>query len=263
VGRARNPARDKAYEMWAKSEGKGKIKDIAVALNVLDSQVRKWKSEDKWEQKLKERSKKERSDKPLRKKGAPKGNKNAAGNKGGSAPIGNQNSLKHGGYSTLFNKDVLTGDELTYYDSEDDLDTEMELIELIRTYHIRETRLLRAINKYEEENAAILTGQNRFEKKRSFASEDEKEQYQRIVQEKVDKGDRLPGESYDIQIYTEPKYKRIERLEAELTKVQRAKKEAIAELYAIRSAKIGSQKNAIADDWIATMMGLGDNDANV
>ena len=79
----------------------------------------------------------------------------------------------------------------------------------------------------------------------------------------IESGVALPGESYDIQIYTEPKYKRIERLEQELTKVQRAKKEAVAELYAIRAAKIGSQKNAIADDWIAAILGIGDINADV
>jgi len=34
-----------------------------------------------------------------RKRGAPKGNKNAVGNRGGGAPYGNKNAWKHGGYS--------------------------------------------------------------------------------------------------------------------------------------------------------------------
>lgn len=256
MGRARNPARDKAYDMWVASDCKAKIKDIAATLGVPDSQVRKWKSEDKWDKKKKERSKKERSDKPLRKKGAQEGNKNAVGNSGGAAPTGNQNATKHGGYARLLNEDVFSDDELEYFDSDDEVDAELELVELIRTYRIRERRLLKAINKYEEENQAILSEQSRHEKKRFFSSTEEEELYREKVREKVDKGERLPGESYDIQITTEPRFKRIERLEMELTKVQRAKKEAIAALAQIRADKIGSTKNAIANDWIAAVRGV-------
>ena len=260
MGRARNPARDKAYDLWAKSDGKAKIKDVAATLGVPDSQVRKWKSEDKWEQKIKEQSKKERSEKPLRKKGAQPGNKNAVGNKGGG-PVGNQKAVKHGGYAKLLNEDVFSDDELEYFDSEDETDAELELVELIRTYRIRERRLLKAINKYENENEPVLSLQNRFENKRKFKDDEEKELYDEKIGDKVAAGERLPGESYSIQIFTEPRFKRIERLEAELTKVQRAKKEAIAALYQIRADKIGSQKNAIADDFLASFDEDGDEDA--
>jgi uncharacterized protein YjcR len=49
--RARDPNRDKAYEIWKGSKGKKLLKDIAAELGVSDSQIRKWKSQDKWEQK--------------------------------------------------------------------------------------------------------------------------------------------------------------------------------------------------------------------
>ena len=261
MGRARNPARDKAYDMWAESEGKAKIKDIAAALGVPDSQVRKWKSEDKWEKKKKEHSQKERSEKTLRKKGAQKGNKNAVDNDGG-APEGNQNATKHGGYAKLLNEDVFSDDELEYFDSDEDVDAELELVELIRTYRIRERRLLKAIDKYEKENEAILTAQSRSETKRRFKDKDEEALYKQKIEEKVRKGERLPGESYNIQVITEPRYKRIERLEMELTKVQRAKKEAIATLAQIRADKIGSTKHAIADDFLASFDEDGDEDAD-
>jgi phage terminase small subunit len=48
--RARDPNRDKAYEIWKSSNGKKKLKDIAAELGVSDTQIRKWKSQDKWEQ---------------------------------------------------------------------------------------------------------------------------------------------------------------------------------------------------------------------
>jgi phage terminase small subunit len=47
--RARDPNRDKAYEIWKASKGKKLLKDIATELGVSDGQIRKWKSQDKWE----------------------------------------------------------------------------------------------------------------------------------------------------------------------------------------------------------------------
>jgi phage terminase small subunit len=51
--RERSPSRDKAKGMYLNSKGKMKLKDIAEELGVLDTQIRKWKSTDKWEDELK------------------------------------------------------------------------------------------------------------------------------------------------------------------------------------------------------------------
>ncbi|WP_164670953.1 terminase small subunit [Virgibacillus doumboii] len=51
--RKRDPRRDKAFELWKESKGKRKLKDIAAELEISDSQIRKWKSQDKWNDKLK------------------------------------------------------------------------------------------------------------------------------------------------------------------------------------------------------------------
>lgn len=53
MARVRSPARDEAKKLYLDSNGKMKLVDIAAKLNILDSQVRKWKSQDKWEQELK------------------------------------------------------------------------------------------------------------------------------------------------------------------------------------------------------------------
>lgn len=84
VPRAISPYRLKALKIWLNSGREKKPKEIADELGVSPSQVRKWKSVDKWDEI------------PDRKgPGAPFRNKNAVGNKGG-APTGNQNALKHG-----------------------------------------------------------------------------------------------------------------------------------------------------------------------
>jgi phage terminase small subunit len=53
VPRNRNPKREEAFQIWKQSKGKMLLKDIASQLGVLETQIRKWKSQDKWEQKAK------------------------------------------------------------------------------------------------------------------------------------------------------------------------------------------------------------------
>ncbi|MGL6186108.1 MAG: terminase small subunit [Clostridium chrysemydis] len=53
MARARSPNRDKAFEIYKDHNGDIKLKDIAKELDIKDSQIRKWKSQDKWDDKLK------------------------------------------------------------------------------------------------------------------------------------------------------------------------------------------------------------------
>lgn len=48
VPRARSPKRDKAYQIWIKSNKTKTSKEIAKELGVSESQIRKWKAQDKW-----------------------------------------------------------------------------------------------------------------------------------------------------------------------------------------------------------------------
>lgn len=52
MARARDPARDKAKGMYLYSEGKMLLKDIAAELGKSDSQIRKWKNQDHWDDEL-------------------------------------------------------------------------------------------------------------------------------------------------------------------------------------------------------------------
>lgn len=51
--RARDPNRNKAFELYKESNGKMLLKDIAEQLGKSDSQIRKWKNQDKWDEVLK------------------------------------------------------------------------------------------------------------------------------------------------------------------------------------------------------------------
>lgn len=128
--KARSPNRDKAYEIWLDSGGSIPLTDIASQIGVSDGQVRKWKNQDLWEEKIKGNvtipngnvtnqmnsnvtipTKKKHGAQPGNKNavghGAPKGNKNAVGNNGGP-PLGSQNALKHGFFSRIFPDDEET-----------------------------------------------------------------------------------------------------------------------------------------------------------
>lgn len=50
--RVRSPEREKAKEIYLESKGNIKLIDIAERLGVLDTQIRKWKSQDKWDNEL-------------------------------------------------------------------------------------------------------------------------------------------------------------------------------------------------------------------
>lgn len=98
MARARNPNRDKAREIWIASNGTKKLKDIAEELGCSDSQIRKWKSQDNWESEIKSNAPNDNSNvtNETERYQSAKGNNNAKGNKGGSAPPNNKNAVSHG-----------------------------------------------------------------------------------------------------------------------------------------------------------------------
>lgn len=81
MSRERSTNRSAALKLWLKSGRTIKLAEIAEQLGVSDTLIRKWKYLDMWDEIPAKRP-----------RGAPKGNKNAKGNKGGGAPKGNLNS---------------------------------------------------------------------------------------------------------------------------------------------------------------------------
>ena len=93
MGRARDPNRDKAFEIYSENNGNIELIEIAERLGVSAGTVRGWKSKDGWERKVKGTLQKKNTERSKNPRGAPKGNKNAVGH---GAPKGSQNALKHG-----------------------------------------------------------------------------------------------------------------------------------------------------------------------
>ncbi|WP_446912794.1 phage terminase small subunit [Enterococcus faecium] len=149
MARQRDPRRDEAKRIWLESNGEKQLKEIASELNVSDSQVRKWKSQDKWSAELKSNVTNGKSN-VTNQGGAPIGNQNAKGNKGNSRaspPKRNKNALKTGEYETIF-FDTLTDNEKDIYSSLND-DPSFALSEEIRLLKIRQLRMMKRIQQAE------------------------------------------------------------------------------------------------------------------
>ncbi|MGM0249519.1 phage terminase small subunit [Enterococcus sp. AZ129] len=149
MARKRDPRRDKAKKIWLESNGEKQLKEIASELNVSDSQIRKWKSIDKWSAELKGNVTNAKGNVTNR-GGAPFGNQNAVGNKGNSRaspPLGNKNAIKTGEYETIF-YDTLSEEEREIYSSMND-DPSLVLLEEIRLLKLRQFRMMKRIQKAE------------------------------------------------------------------------------------------------------------------
>ena len=132
--RARSPKRDEAYQLWLASEGKKKLKDIAAELGVSETQVRKWKNQDKWNGNVTNQAK---GNVTKRKRGGQPGNKNAVGH---GAPKGNQNATKHGLFSRYLPED--TREIFFSLDSADPLDLLWDQIKLAYTAIVRAQQIM-------------------------------------------------------------------------------------------------------------------------
>ncbi|WP_144023608.1 phage terminase small subunit [Paenibacillus sp. FSL H8-0548] len=105
MAREQSPDQKRAFKLWFDSGKTMKPAAIAEELGISAALVRKWKSYYKWEE-IKPKG-----------RGAPKGNKNAIGNKGGG-PVGNDKAVKHGLFRKFLPQDEET---LQIYDMTADL----------------------------------------------------------------------------------------------------------------------------------------------
>lgn len=214
MARARSPDRDRAFEMWCNSDGKMKLKDIAEELGVSDSKIRKWKSMDKWDDRLNgtlhntkgsvPHEKRERSNKG----GAPKGNQNAKGNHGG-APKGNQNAVGHG--PPLRNSNaVVTGEYQTIWD---ELLTEKERKLMLHVPTEVMTQLVLEIKRFELREFRMM--------ERIAALRDKEQVIQTVV--KTQTQDSFNSDSKTISVTEEDATEKIQRIEDGLTRLQEKK----------------------------------------
>jgi uncharacterized protein YjcR len=155
VARLRNPNRDKAKQTWLESGGNTPTKDLAAMAGVSETQIRKWKSADKWKQALDALNAPKRGGQPGNQNaaghGAPTGNKNAEGY---GAPAGNTNAETHGAYSRI-HLESLTPEEREYL-NQLTLNAETTMLMELQLLFAKERDLAKRINKYQNDNSAEL-----------------------------------------------------------------------------------------------------------
>jgi uncharacterized protein YjcR len=227
---------EKAYKDYSAGM---KYKDIAAKYKVTLNTVKSWKTRywngSKGNGKSVQRPKKgvhtlAKDERTPKKVGAPKGSRNAAGNKSKTQiKPGQRLALKHGGYSQIY-WDTLSEEERELIETME-TDEEFQLQEQIRLLTVRERRILMAIRQKKEKNAGqIISSVTRSETKRTFKSDEDRELYEQTQADKVSEGKILPGESYNLITVTENTDSSIMRLEQELTAIQKAKTKAIDSL---------------------------------
>lgn len=245
MARARSPNSFEAERLY--HDGM-KLVDIAERMGVPAGTVRRWKSTQKWDgeevgQGGKENERSEKRKANVRKqRGAPKGNKNAVGH-APSTPKGNMNARKHGAYSKINQVygNALSEEECALMEDMV-VSEENELKQQIKLHTIREFRLLQEIRELKERSKNGLYVHAVKKKKR--VAYDEK------------------GNKYidfeDIDTDTEYKIKGLVALEAELTKVQRAKNKCIDSLIRLRAAN--ERYDDLLNGWKSKLAAESEND---
>ena len=127
MARARDPNRNKAFEIYKKHGGKIDLVEIASQLNISPGTIRGWKSKDSWDTQLNGTLRKN-TERSKRRKGGPPGNKNA---------------VKTGEFETLF-FDTLNPEEKQLAAMVQP-DKEQLLLQEIRLLTVREHRMLKRI----------------------------------------------------------------------------------------------------------------------
>ncbi|MED1174357.1 phage terminase small subunit [Bacillus inaquosorum] len=242
--RPRDPKRDEAFRLWEESGGTRLLKDIAEELGCSPSLIRKWKNQDHWEEKLNGNVTKpnDKSNGNVTKRpGAPKGSKNAKGNKGGKAPPGNQNAKgNRGGAAPKGNKNsVRTGEyESILFDFMDDTEKELfgqietdplyQIDLTIRELSLRERRMMQRISRIE--NGLNETQRRVLQQLRKVKDiVPTKDQQTGLVKHQALMNERLVVT--EIEEVSEPSVDKILRLEEAMTRVTDKRLKAIRQKY--------------------------------
>lgn len=223
--KTKSPEREKARKLYLKSNKTAKNKEIAEKLGVSASLVAKWKSQDKWDSEdlPKEKVKSKGKNKSKGKPGAPFGNHNAFAKTSG-APPGNSYGLKHGGYSQVYWDTIDEAERAMIQDMPEDEET--MLLDQIKLFSVRERRIMQAIEKVKGKDEQMTNTTVKTEV--------------RVDNDNNESEDEC-SKPYTLVTSTENKHNVVARLEDELTRVQRAKSQAIATL-----SKLNIEKQKIA-----------------
>lgn len=239
--------REQAFQDYQKGI---KYKEIAEKYGVSLSAVKSWASR-YW--KKEGCNPKEKKLQPKKKKvatrGAPKGNRNAAGNRGGAAPKRNKNAVKTGEFETLF-FDTLESDEKKLITIMP-IDKMALLLQEIQLLTVREHRMLKRIEAMKDsvellENGKLEEGMTLVKRQTGMEK----------------------GKKTDLKEY-QGKLGQIQSIEEALTRVQARKQKAIDSLHrfgyddAVLEAKIQElQKDTFGEEGMDTFLYLPEKEGD-
>lgn len=272
----RQPERDQAKDMWLESDGKKSVNEIAQQLNQKASTVRGWKSRDDWDAALDEKHKasgKRNVRKPSSQ--ARKGNQNAKGhgapkgNKGGTgAPKGNKNGLKHGAFERF--AFAYMDDEEKAVANETEIDgIEEELLNTLAFLKARELRLMKRraeiISTGEKQKGQVLSSVSKLksEKRMGLWRGSIEHGYEKEVGTGMYDGEWLDETTTNTTSVEDA----LNRLEAELSKVQAQKVKILTQLDAMKvnrerleieriRAQGESEQSKLATDWVEALLSI-------
>jgi len=177
------------------------------------------------------------TDEMARLRGGQPGNKNAAGNKGGGAPLGNRNAVKHGGYARI-TLDSLSEDEKEFLEDCDTTNDEETMLEHeIKLLTIRISRLMKQISADKYAKGLYVDYVEISETKRRFKAPEDEAEYYRLVQEEIDRGDRNPGEPYKVHTIKRNSDEFILSIHEVITRAQALRQRCLESLIRLRMAK--------------------------
>lgn len=139
MGRPRNPERDRSMQRYIDSNGQISTAELAQLAGVPDVRIRKWKSEDCWEEKLKTQP---------RKRGGQKGNANATGKT--PAKQGNKNAVTHGAFAQAGYEDIdpIEANKIKGLSS-DTTDAMGQMMEELQALYVRRAYMEGLLHQYE------------------------------------------------------------------------------------------------------------------
>lgn len=215
--RARSPNRDKAFELWKESGKSRTLKEIAQELGVSENQVRKWKNQDKWENREALPNVTKSNGNTIQTNGNITNQSKPAKRKRGGQK-GNKNRYEHGLYANP-TMDMIPRQELERLQRMDFADEESIIIDEIILLTSRERQLLESIQRYQDQkNGLSLDGVTR-----------------RVVENEGARDSR--SKQVETTTRTRDVFDVIQKLQAELTKVQKEKRQYLSELRILRAQK--------------------------
>lgn len=215
--RARSPNRDKAFELWLESGKNRTIKDISEELGVSENQVRKWKNQDNWENREALPNVTISNGNTAQTNGNVTNQSKPAKRKRGGQK-GNKNRYEHGLYANP-TMDMIPQKELERLQRMDFEDEESIIIDEIILLTSRERQLMESIQRYQDQkNGLSLDGVTR-----------------RVVENEGARDSR--SKQVETTTRTRDVFDVIQKLQAELTKVQKEKRQYLSELRILRTQK--------------------------